>query len=40
MLEVEALCFRYNEPDGVDMRFDLEVAAGEVLSLIGPSGSG
>lgn len=40
MLEIDALCFRYDNVDSTDMRFDLDVAAGEVLSLIGPSGSG
>ena len=37
MLEINGLEFAYaDEP----MRFDLDVAAGEVLSLIGPSGAG
>ena len=40
MLEVDALKFSYADGDGPAMRFDLDVAAGEILSLIGPSGSG
>ena len=37
MLEIDGLEFAY---DDASMRFDLEVTAGEVLSLIGPSGAG
>ncbi len=37
MLEIDRLEFSY---DGEPMRFDLDVAAGEALSLIGPSGAG
>ncbi len=37
MLEIDDLEFDYG---GEPMRFDLDVAAGEVLSLIGPSGAG
>ncbi len=40
MLEIDGLEFSYAPGDEAAMRFDLEVAAGEVLSLIGPSGSG
>ena len=39
MLEVRQLEFAY-AADSPRMHFDLEVAEGEVLSLIGPSGSG
>jgi thiamine transport system ATP-binding protein len=39
MLEIRALEFAY-AADARRMRFDCEVAQGEVLSLIGPSGSG
>jgi len=39
MLEVRQLEFAYGA-GAARMRFELEVAAGEVLSLIGPSGSG
>lgn len=39
MLEIRQLGFAYAESTP-PMRFDLKVAAGEVLSLIGPSGSG
>lgn len=39
MLEIRALEFAY-EPAAARMHFELEVARGEVLSLIGPSGSG
>jgi len=39
MLEVRQLAFAYGA-DAARMQFDLEVAQGEVLSLIGPSGSG
>ncbi len=37
MLEIDGLEFAY---DNESMRFELAVAAGEVLSLIGPSGAG
>ena len=43
MLQIKQLEFSYAAAEGVDMAamsFDLDVAAGEVLSLIGPSGSG
>ncbi|MFT5218483.1 MAG: thiamine transport system ATP-binding protein [Planctomycetota bacterium] len=41
MLKVNQLAYRYaSDTDPCDMSFDLDVAAGEVLSLIGPSGSG
>lgn len=43
MLQIKQLEFSYATAEGVDMAamsFDLDVAAGEVLSLIGPSGSG
>lgn len=41
MLRIKQLAFSYDsDTDHWDMSFDLDVAAGEVLSLIGPSGSG
>ncbi len=40
MLHIEGLEFAYDIAPAVPMRFELEVADGEVLSLIGPSGSG
>jgi thiamine transport system ATP-binding protein len=43
VLQIKQLEFSYAAAEGVDMAamsFDLDVAAGEVLSLIGPSGSG
>lgn len=40
MLEIRRLEFGYADNTRPDMVFDLDVAAGEVLSLIGPSGSG
>ena len=43
MLKIKQLEFSYARADDADragMRFNLDVAAGEVLSLIGPSGSG
>ncbi|MFZ9036844.1 MAG: ATP-binding cassette domain-containing protein [Gammaproteobacteria bacterium] len=40
MLEIRRLEFGYADDARPDMVFDLDVAAGEVLSLIGPSGSG
>ena len=40
MLEIKGLEFGYGNADATDMRFELEVASGQVLSLIGPSGSG
>ena len=40
MLDIEALEFSYDTDGDALMRFDLDVADGEVLSLIGPSGSG
>lgn len=43
MLKIRQLEFSYATTDGADMAamsFELDVAAGEVLSLIGPSGSG
>ena len=40
MLEICRLEFGYADNTRPDMVFDLDVAAGEVLSLIGPSGSG
>jgi thiamine transport system ATP-binding protein len=40
MLEIQRLEFGYADDARPDMVFDLDVAAGEVLSLIGPSGSG
>ncbi len=40
MLEIRRLEFGYGDNTRPDMVFDLDVAAGEVLSLIGPSGSG
>lgn len=43
MLKIRQLEFSYATAEGTevaDMRFDLDVAAGEVVSLIGPSGSG
>ncbi len=40
MLVIERLEFAYDVASAASMRFELEVADGEVLSLIGPSGSG
>ena len=40
MLRIEQLEFGYDAASAASMRFELEVADGEVLSLIGPSGSG
>ena len=40
MLLIEGLEFAYDVAPAAPMRFELEVADGEVLSLIGPSGSG
>lgn len=40
MLEIKGLEFSFHDRDLPAMCFDLDVAAGEVLSLIGPSGSG
>jgi len=40
MLLIEGLEFAYDIAPAAPMRFELEVADGEVLSLIGPSGSG
>jgi len=40
MLLIEGLEFAYDVAPAAAMRFELEVADGEVLSLIGPSGSG
>ncbi|MCP4391107.1 MAG: ATP-binding cassette domain-containing protein [Gammaproteobacteria bacterium] len=40
MLEIRGLEFGFTGEAAADMRFDLDVDAGEVLSLIGPSGSG
>ena len=40
MLEIKDLEFSYQGSALPAMHFDLDVAAGEVLSLIGPSGSG
>lgn len=40
MLEIDALEFSYGDDKDVPMNFSLDVAEGEVLSLIGPSGSG
>ena len=40
MLEIRRLEFGYADDARPDMVFELDVAAGEVLSLIGPSGSG
>lgn len=40
MLEIKGLEFSYHDRDLPAMCFELDVAAGEVLSLIGPSGSG
>ncbi len=40
MLEIRNLEFSYTAAESGPMRFDLDVAGGEVLSLIGPSGSG
>ncbi|MCP4333339.1 MAG: ATP-binding cassette domain-containing protein [Gammaproteobacteria bacterium] len=40
MLLIEDLEFSYDVAPAEPMRFELEVADGEVLSLIGPSGSG
>ncbi len=40
MLEIKQLAFAYPEGSAPTMHFKLEVATGEVLSLIGPSGSG
>ena len=40
MLEINALEFSYAPGREHAMHFDLDIAAGEVLSLIGPSGSG
>ena len=40
MLRIEGLEFAYDIAPAAPMRFELEVADGEVLSLIGPSGSG
>ena len=40
MLLIEDLEFAYDVAPSAPMRFELEIADGEVLSLIGPSGSG
>jgi len=40
MLDIKALEFSYDDDRHALMRFELDVADGEVLSLIGPSGSG
>jgi len=40
MLLIEGIEFAYDIAPASPMRFELEVADGEVLSLIGPSGSG
>jgi len=40
MLAIERLEFAYDDATTPPMEFELEVADGEVLSLIGPSGSG
>ncbi|MCP4766846.1 MAG: ATP-binding cassette domain-containing protein [Gammaproteobacteria bacterium] len=40
MLLIDGLEFAYDVAPAAPMRFELEVADGEVLSLIGPSGSG
>jgi len=40
MLLIDGLEFAYDIAPAAPMRFELEVADGEVLSLIGPSGSG
>lgn len=40
MLEVGQLTYRYPVEQCEPMIFDLDVAAGEILSIIGPSGSG
>lgn len=40
MLEIKQLEFAYAADAGPTMHFDLDVAGGEILSLIGPSGSG
>ncbi len=40
MLEIRQLAFAYAGGSASTMQFNLEVATGEVLSLIGPSGSG
>ena len=40
MLEIKQLEFAYAADAEPPMHFDLDVAAGEILSLIGPSGSG
>ena len=40
MLLIDGLEFSYDVTPAEPMRFELEVADGEVLSLIGPSGSG
>jgi len=40
MIEIKDLEFNYTGLESPGMHFDLEVAGGEVLSLIGPSGSG
>jgi thiamine transport system ATP-binding protein len=37
MLELEGVVFRY---EGMEMHFDLAVAAGECVAVIGPSGAG
>ena len=40
MLEIDRLEFGYTGEKAPAMQFNLDVAAGEILSLIGPSGSG
>ena len=40
MLQIERVEFAYDDSAPATMCFELEVAAGEVVSLIGPSGSG
>jgi thiamine transport system ATP-binding protein len=40
MLEIDRLEFAYTGEKASAMQFNLDVAAGEILSLIGPSGSG
>ena len=40
MLEIKQLEFTYATASAPTMQFNLNVAAGEILSLIGPSGSG
>jgi thiamine transport system ATP-binding protein len=40
MLEIQQLEYQYPGTDQPAMRFQLSVAAGEVVSIIGPSGSG